>query len=234
MEIVSRDGSSEYASAIKKGAPQARQVSDRWHLVKNLAACVSVQLAHSLAQLRRAQQAAAATAPQEEQPSRQLHSHPRTQAEQRTQQARQTERLARYEQIVDLRQQGMKYTDIAAHVGMAARTLRGWLSRGDIPYTSPRKQRSRLIDPYKPYLLARWQQGCRRGSQLERELRAKGYKGSQRALYRYLATLEPAVNSAAEAWFFLSRETASHPTQSALNTFSRNRQPGSFSAGQTS
>jgi len=33
IDIVSRDGSSEYASAISKGAPQARQVSDRWHLV---------------------------------------------------------------------------------------------------------------------------------------------------------------------------------------------------------
>src|SRR2546421_657001 len=42
ITVVSRDGSSEYASAITKGAPQARQVSDRWHLVKNLAACVSV------------------------------------------------------------------------------------------------------------------------------------------------------------------------------------------------
>src|SRR5712692_7691278 len=56
IEIVSRDGSSEYASAIKKGAPQARQVSDRWHLTKNLAACVSVQLAQSLAEIRRAEQ----------------------------------------------------------------------------------------------------------------------------------------------------------------------------------
>jgi transposase len=198
VEIVSRDGSSEYASAITKGAPHARQVSDRWHLVKNLAACVSVQLAHSLAQMRRAQQAAAANAPQEEQPSYQLHSHPRTQTEQRTQQARQAERLARYEQIIALRQQGMKHTDIAAQVGMAERTVRGWLSRGDIPYTGPRKPRARLIDPYKPYLLSRWQQGCRTGSQLERELRAQGYNGSQRAMYRYLATLEPAVNSAAK------------------------------------
>jgi len=50
--VVSRDGSSEYASALQKGAPQARQVSDRWHLVKNLAACVSVQLTQSLTQLR--------------------------------------------------------------------------------------------------------------------------------------------------------------------------------------
>ncbi len=56
IDIVSRDGSSEYASAIKKGAPHARQVSDRWHLVKNLAECVSVQLAKTLAQLRRAEE----------------------------------------------------------------------------------------------------------------------------------------------------------------------------------
>jgi hypothetical protein len=54
IKVVSRDGSSEYASAIQKGAPQARQVSDRWHLVKNLATCVSVQLTQSLTQLRRA------------------------------------------------------------------------------------------------------------------------------------------------------------------------------------
>jgi transposase len=214
VKMVSRDGSSEYASAITKGAPQARQVSDRWHLVKNLATCVSVQLAHSLAQLRRTQQAEAAAvpAPQEELPSRQLHSHPRTQAEQRTQQARAAERAARYEQIVALRQQGMKYMDIAAQVGMATRTVRGWLRRGDIPYTGPRKQRSRLIDPYKPYLLARWQQGCRTGSQLERELRAQGYKGSPRALYRFLATLEPAVNSAARRGFSsASKQPASPP-----------------------
>src|SRR6266566_2712994 len=104
IDTISRDGSSEYASAIKKGAPQAREVSDRWHLVKNLAACVSVLLTESLAQLRRAQQAAA-NSPEEEHHS---HSHPRTQAEKRAQQARQAERRARYEQITALQTQGMK------------------------------------------------------------------------------------------------------------------------------
>jgi transposase len=56
IEVGRFDGSSEYAAAIRKGAPQARQVSDRWHVVKNLTACVSVQLARTLAQLRRAQE----------------------------------------------------------------------------------------------------------------------------------------------------------------------------------
>ncbi len=189
IHVVSRDGSSEYASAITKGAPQARQVSDRWHLVKNLAACVSVQLTQSLTQLRRAEQAAA-NATQEQQPLPQHHSHPRTRAEKRTQQARQAERTARYEQIMALQQQGMKSIEIAAFMGMAPRTVREWLDRGDIPYSGSRKPRARLIDPYQIYLRERWQQGYRQGAQLERELRAKGYKGSPRAIYRYLETLE--------------------------------------------
>ncbi len=65
IDTISRDGSSEYASAMKKGAPQAREVSDRWHLVKNLAGCVSVLLAKSFAQFRRAEAAAAANSPEE-------------------------------------------------------------------------------------------------------------------------------------------------------------------------
>ncbi len=194
IDVVSRDGSSEYASAIKKGAPQARQVSDRWHLVKNLTACVSVQLAQCLTQIRRTEQAKADIG-KDEQSSRQHYSHPRTRAERRTQQARQAERLARYEHITALFQQGMKSADIAAQTGMTERTIRRWLSRGDIPYSRPRRPRPRLIDPYKTYLLSRWHQGCHNGTQLESELRAKGYKGSQRAIYRYLETLEPSTRS---------------------------------------
>jgi transposase len=192
IDIVSRDGSSEYASAIKKGAPQARQVSDRWHLVKNLAACVSVQLAQCLTQLRRTEQARATTRSGESPSSPEQYSHPRTRAEQRTQQARQAERQARYEHITALFKQGMKSAEIAAQTGMPERTVRHWLSRGT-PYSRPRRQRARLLDPYQTYLLQRWNQGCHNGSQLEAELRAKGYKGSGRAIYRYLATLEPAA-----------------------------------------
>ena len=36
VELVSRDRSSAYAQAATEGASQARQVADRWHLLKNL------------------------------------------------------------------------------------------------------------------------------------------------------------------------------------------------------
>ena len=174
IEVVSRDGSSEYASAIRKGAPQARQVSDRWHLVKNLTACVSVQLARTLAQLRRGE---------ERRPAQ-------TQAVQQAQQARQAERTARYEHILELQRQGMKSGEMARTLGMSQRTLQRWIATGTIPYARRKRPRASLIDPYKTYLLKRWHQGCHKGAQLERELRAKGYKGSQHGIYRYLETLK--------------------------------------------
>jgi transposase len=36
IEIVTRDRASYYADGIKKGAPQAVQIADRWRLQKNL------------------------------------------------------------------------------------------------------------------------------------------------------------------------------------------------------
>jgi transposase len=174
VEVVSRDGSSEYASAIRKGAPQARQVSDRWHVVKNLTACVSVQLAKTLAQLRRAD---------ERRPAQTL-------AIQRAQQARAAERTARYEHILDLQKQGVKSGEIARTLGMSQRTIQRWIATGTIPYARRKRPRASLLDPYKPYLLKRGPQGCHTGAQLERELRAKGYKGSPHGIYRYLQTLK--------------------------------------------
>src|SRR5438309_7830617 len=55
-EIVSRDRSSEYAAAISKGAPQALQVADLWHIGKNFSESVQTLLARCRAEIRRGSQ----------------------------------------------------------------------------------------------------------------------------------------------------------------------------------
>lgn len=64
IQIVSRDRSSEYAAAISKGAPQALQVADLWHVGKNLVDSVQTLLARCRAEIRRGLQGP--TTPQQE------------------------------------------------------------------------------------------------------------------------------------------------------------------------
>ena len=52
--------------------------------------------------------------------------------------------------------------------------------------------------PCQSYLWQRWEQGCRNVSQLDRELRSLGYKGSRRSLYRFVATFDLAAASREE------------------------------------
>jgi len=57
---VSRDRSSEYASAVSAGAPQAMQVADRFHVAKNLSEAVQQLLARVLLESKTASQGAEA------------------------------------------------------------------------------------------------------------------------------------------------------------------------------
>ncbi len=192
VEVVSRDRSSEYAAAIKKGAPQATQVADRWHLGKNLAESIETLLARCRAEIRHGlhvqaipEQERAGTEPVLEEEKRPARTH----REEEARLARRAQKLDRYEQVLELRDQGLTAADIGPRIGVSGRTIRRWLAHGSFPEARRRRRRPSLIDPYERYVLQWWQAGNRNGLQLYRALTAQGYRGSSKAMYRYLERL---------------------------------------------
>jgi transposase len=166
VEIVSRDRSSEYAAAIKKGAPQATEVADRWHLGKNLAESLQTLLARCRAEIRRglhvqviAEQEQAETQPVLEE-EKHLARSPR---EEQARLARRAQKQDRYEQVLELRDQGLSAADIGSRIGMSGRTVQRWLAHGSFPEARQRRRRPSLIDPYERYVLQWWQEGNRNG-----------------------------------------------------------------------
>jgi len=187
IDIVSRDGSKEYAAAILKGAPQATQVMDRWHITKHLAECIEMLLAGC-------QVEQASAVPAEGHEGAVVPISPSSQSkEEQLQQARRTARQEHYEHVVTLYKQGLNTQEIAQRMRLSVRTIRRWLVQGHAPLTHPRRKRAHRIDAYHAYLQQRWQQGCRNGIQLYQELQAQGFRGSQSGVYRYLATLGPST-----------------------------------------
>lgn len=53
-------------------------------------------------------------------------------------------------------------------------------------------RRKSALDPYVPYLLERWGEGCTNGKRLFREIRERGYKNSEETCARFIAQLRRA------------------------------------------
>lgn len=175
VELISRDRASEYAAAAHKGAPQAIQVADRWHVMKNLGEALEVLLAHHLTthRKRKAQEATIQQVAVLPEKRRAKLSSQQT----RIQQMHREERVAKYEQVLTLLKQGMTRRAIADQVGIGLTTIQNWLLAGTFPERKPREQSSQL-DPYRPYVENRWSQGYHNLMGIYRELRAQGYQGS--------------------------------------------------------
>jgi len=179
LMVVSRDRGGAYASAAAQGAPQATQCADRFHVLKNLGEAVEDLLAHHLSASRKRQ---VEVALKEEIPAwLPERTARRAQTSEALPSAYQQDRLARYQQMIQLHEQGMTQSAIAQQIGVSLNTVRRWLVNG-CPETARGPYVSRL-DPYLPYIFQRWAQGCHNIAQLFRELEARGYRGSYASVH---------------------------------------------------
>jgi transposase len=194
ITVVSRDRGGEYASAASQGAPQALQVADRFHIVKNLTEAVQVLLARCQAEILAEKKRDEPCQNGQNKPIISIEEWrpPEPAHVEKVRLTRRAGRYARYQQVVELRQQGMKPQDIARQLAMGERTVREWLKSEAFPEAQKRRKRQSSFDPFAAYVLKRWQDGERNGLALWREISAQGYTGTQRSVYRHLETLKQA------------------------------------------
>jgi transposase len=186
IHLVTRDRGGDYASAASLGAPQAAQSADRFHLVKNLTEAVQKALVPCRAEFQRELKRAEPPEPQTgEEPVYALVT-----SDGQPYSAHQAERFERYQQVVALREQGMKTKEIAKRVGLGVRTIQQWLTQGEYVETNYHHRHRSRFDTYEAYVMRRWDEGCRNIQQLWREIKAQGYPHSDRALRRHLEALQ--------------------------------------------
>jgi transposase len=198
VTVVARDRADAYASGVSQGAPDAVQVADRWHLLKNLREAVEVELCQRpilpwAPPLPEADTVPASppVAPVREAPST-LHAleAPEAPAGPRAdvaRAARRAQRLGQYERAEALRDEGYTWAVIAQQVGVPPRTLRYWFARQGFPERKRRTGDRSSLAPYRAYLWQRWEAGEHSATQLWHEVRAQGFRGGYRSMARVLA-----------------------------------------------
>ena len=132
VAFVSRDRGKDFTKAATLGAPQAQQVVDRFHVVKNLAEVLREILGHCRAEIRQGEvRVARLEKTGEERPLPTGATwQQRTPAQvKKAHQARQASRDDRYEQMTTLRAQGVTQREVAKRMGMSERAVRNWLKQ---------------------------------------------------------------------------------------------------------
>jgi transposase len=180
VEVVARDRAGAYADGVRSGAPEAVQVADRWHLLRNLGGALAKALDRHPRDLRAAA-AIAAEAPQSARTVPEVPPAPVVEPHAPDQHA---VRRARFDEAVALHGRGWPARRIARAVGVNRQTVQGWLRSGRLPVWRQRPRGS-SVDRHAEHLDRRWSEGCRNAAQLWREIRERGFRGQLRTAQRW-------------------------------------------------
>jgi transposase len=198
IRIIARDRGGAYAEAATKGAPRAMQVADRWHLMHNLANALEEFLLQKKKTLREATRTETESPEDDYATSFSAGSltpnRPRIWYERQLEASRK-----RHERIVEqwrnirrLHLAGADVHDIAKRLGVSRETVYRYRRMEESPEPVRFRHKRRVLDPYVPYILRRWGEGCRNGVKLYWEIRERGYAYGASNVARLVAELRRA------------------------------------------
>jgi transposase len=202
IELVSRDRSSSYSQAATEAASKAQQVADRWHLLKNVREAIERLFESHLPVIKDALKPAnpipespvddgprpepgpptmIAPTPQEAPPTPTMTS-PRKEAAL----AKRRRRVERFENVHELRRQGLPIRQIARDLGLSRKAVRRDLRHEKCPEWGPGRVRRSGMDAHREWIDARVAEGRINASELHRELLSRGVRISYPTVRRFL------------------------------------------------
>ena len=173
IEIVSRDRCGLYSQAAREGAPQAKQVADRFHLVENFQSAIKAQMSfYGHGNVRPIlSEDKIASARSQRHFARVAHRQSRKEI---------------FDELHALRRRGLSYSEIGRRTGYDRRSVANWLAS-----SAPRDRNRAALKPTSPlyfekFLAECWKNGNRNGRHLFHDVRNQGYTGSRSNLERLL------------------------------------------------
>jgi transposase len=193
VEVITRDRWAAYAQAASEAAPQAQQVADRWHLLRNLREAIERLFERRCDDIKERWQDMApaaespAPAPESPPPAPVTPAAPTPPTpRQRARQTKRQRRVERYERVRALHRQGKSARGIARELKMSVRTILRHLREGHCPDWQPGRARQSRLDNFRDHIDRRIQEGCRNAAELHRELTELGCRVASSSVRRFV------------------------------------------------
>ncbi len=175
VQVICRDRGGSYADGARKGAPDAVQVADRWHLLKNLSDAVEkVVRGHRRCLRGRTDALSVLAAPTPVDPVRTGRRAANTRH--------------RHAAVQALRAEGLSIKATARRLDMNVRTARKYAhaATAEALIGPNASSRPSVLAPFHTYLRQRLTDGVHETADLHAEILARGYQGNLRVLRDWL------------------------------------------------
>jgi transposase len=187
VDVVSRDRAGLYAEAAREGAPQARQVADRFHLMQNFRETVERQLGGYEAPIRESGISGGGNQALLALPARSDRCSDAAARTRLIRRERQAGRQQIFDEIRALFEGGNSIGEIARKLGLGRRRVERWVRRIDVPDANTMTSTPSSPAYFGVLLERRWAEGITKVRHLFEEIHRRGYTGSFSHLARFLA-----------------------------------------------
>lgn len=176
IQVVPRDRGGIYALAARDGAPQAIQVADRWHLLKNIGDALERMMYRHMPLIGLV---ATVLSLKKQNPEASLAQMSTLRRPEKIKQQRRDKRYQRWSEVDALHKKGSGIREISRLTGLFRVTVRRRIQSQVFPEISTKPPKPGLLDPWQGWLEEQRLNGNHNARQLWKEMVDAGFTGSE-------------------------------------------------------